>query len=500
MPYKHGAYGYLGDSIVQQTVTSATVPVYIGTAPVGLVSGDAPVNVPVKLESLTDAQTKVGYNSDFGDYTLCEAIAAHFDAHNEDGVGPIYVINVLDPSKHKESTATDVDVTFKSGVATFAAPDAILSTIVVKDSGGSTTYVEGADYTVEYTYQTTGDHVTITAVSDGDIEDGAAKVTYTAMDPTSVKASDVVGGLTSGGVYSGIASVALVYQNEFAVPNLIAAPGWSDQPAVYQALVDASQSINGHWNAMVVADLPLVDAESQMVDTIEKAVAWKDTNLYDSERSVVCWPMATDAEGRSFHLSTLFVAASQKVDVDNDGVPYESPSNKSVPVIRQYFGANSQNMGFDQQTGNQLNADGITTVVGWAGETVLWGPHTAAYRYDDPTVDARSIFAPSMRMLFHVTNSFQQEWGPEIDSPMTRQLRDRIINREQEKLDGYVTMGALLGEPKVYFLESENPTSELMEGNFVWDITATPTPPLKSATAYVSYTDAGFAAYFGEEG
>ncbi len=30
---------------------------------------------------------------------------------------------------------------------------------------------------------------------------------------------------------------------------------------------------------------------------------------------------------------------------------------------------------------------------------------------------------------------------------MTRALKDRIINREQEKLDGYVSMGALLGEP-----------------------------------------------------
>ena len=113
-------------------------------------------------------------------------------------------------------------------------------------------------------------------------------------------------------------------------------------------------------------------------------------------------------------------------------------------------------------------------------------------------MDARAIFAPSLRLLFYLTNGFQQRWAPEIDSPMTRQLRDRIINREQEILDGLVTTGALLGAPKVYFLESENPTSQLMEGDFVWDFTATPTPPLKSATAYVAYTDEGFAAYFGE--
>ena len=89
-------------------------------------------------------------------------------------------------------------------------------------------------------------------------------------------------------------------------------------------------------------------------------------------------------------------------------------------------------------------------------------------------------------MLMHITNSFQREWSPEIDSPMTRALKDRIINREQEKLDGYVSMGALLGEPVILFLESENSTTDVMNGDFRWDIAVTPTPPLKSASVYVA--------------
>ena len=112
-------------------------------------------------------------------------------------------------------------------------------------------------------------------------------------------------------------------------------------------------------------------------------------------------------------------------------------------------------------------------------------------------MDARAIFATSMRMLMHITNGFQAEWSPEIDGPMTRALKDRIVNREQEKLDAYVTVGALIGKPKIYFEETENPVSNLMNGDFRWDMQITPTPPLKSATAYVSYTDEGFSAYFG---
>ena len=41
-----------------------------------------------------------------------------------------------------------------------------------------------------------------------------------------------------------------------------------------------------------------------------------------------------------------------------------------------------------------------------------------------------------------------------------------------------------------------NPLAEIREGNFRFDIQVTPTPPLRSASAYVAYTDAGFSAYF----
>ena len=78
---------------------------------------------------------------------------------------------------------------------------------------------------------------------------------------------------------------------------------------MYSRLVKVAQKINGHWDAFVVADLPLQDGKSA-VDTIDKAIAWKDDNAYDSERSAVCWPQVSDYTGRVFHLSTLYVVES----------------------------------------------------------------------------------------------------------------------------------------------------------------------------------------------
>ena len=114
-------------------------------------------------------------------------------------------------------------------------------------------------------------------------------------------------------------------------------------------------------------------------------------------------------------------------------------------------------------------------------------------------MDARAIFDVNIRMLMHITNSFQLDHGTEIDSPMTPQDKDTILNFEKEKLDTLCGIGALIGTPSVEFLESQNPTNNMMNGDFVWDFAVTNTPPFKSGTARVCYTDEGFAAFFGNE-
>ena len=82
---------------------------------------------------------------------------------------------------------------------------------------------------------------------------------------------------------------------------------------------------------------------------------------------------------------------------------------------------------------------------------------------------------------------------------MTVQMADTIRNREQEKADALVAIGALIGSPVVQFRKSENNNSEIAEGNFVWDFEGTPTPQFKSGTIHVAYSDAGLSSYFGEE-
>ena len=143
-------------------------------------------------------------------------------------------------------------------------------------------------------YNFTKGTVIITSLIEDSPLTGSLAASFYEVDDSSIKDEDIIGGITSDGEYSGLGSIALLYPEQFAVCNLIAAPGWSHSPEVYNAMLTAGQKINGHWDAFVLADLPLVDGEAQAVDTIEKAIAWKKNNAFNSERSKVFWPQATD--------------------------------------------------------------------------------------------------------------------------------------------------------------------------------------------------------------
>ena len=481
--YKYGVYGMVGNDIAQNASQAGMAPVYFGTAPVNLLSDYAgTVNVPVKISNLSDAQKKLGHfsgSAKWGKYTLCEAVAAHF-ANKNGNVGPIYVINVLDPATHKKSEKTTKSLTFANKKATIEADDIILSTFAIEDK------VLGTDYSVDYDFGTG----ILTITDKGAEAMTTISASYDTVDTDAVTAETVIGGTKEDGSVSGIAALKLVYQTCNTIPTYLAAPGWSHNKAVYDALCAASQNINGHWSAFVFADIP-VDVNK----TIEAAKAWKTTNGYNSGFSKAYWPMAKDG-GTVYHLATLALVEKIRCDLENDDVPCETEGNKAIPVTGLYFGEGATAYNFDKADANELTAAGISTAIYWESNWRLWGDHTAAYTYGGGH-KAREIFDVNMQMLFYVANSFQKEWGTTIDKPMTLALRDTILNREQEKLDVLVAKPALIGSPSVEFIETNNATEDMMNGSFRWDIAATPTPPLKSATGVVCYSDAGFSSYFG---
>lgn len=490
MAYKHGAYGEITASKVTNAKQTDVVAAYIGTAPINLIRGYADanlINMPIKVANMSDTQSKLGYSENWEDFTLCEAFAEHFD-NTVGNVGPIYVVNVLDPAVHKAAEKTNKELNFTNQRAEFESSDIILDTFAIADKA------EGVDYSLEYNFAK--GTVVVKLLADDDT--ATLQCSFDTVDTSAVTEADIIGQKSEDGQYTGLYAMSLLYQYHNAVLNMLAAPGWSQIPAVYKAMVSTVQKLNSHWDGFVNADIPLEDEKGNEINTIAKAIEWKNANGYTSEFSKVYWPMVKDGSGRVFHLSTAGQATMLRVDLSHDGVPFESPSNKEIMATSQYFGEDSKSRGFDQQTANGLNEKGITTACFWAGQWVLWGPHTAAYTYNG-SMDARAIFDVNLRMLMHITNSFQLDHGTEIDSPMTPQDKDTILNFERQKLDTLCGIGALIGTPSVEFLETENSVTDMMNGDFVWNFNVTNTPPFKSGTARVCYTDEGFAAFFETE-
>lgn len=411
MTYKHGVYG----SIVPTTdilppTGVATLPVYVGTAPVDTLEDYSQViNRPVIVYSFDDAKAKFGYSGDWVKYTLCEAMYAHFK-NSLQNMGPIVLINVWDP-------AADPDV----------------STI--------------AD-------------------------------------------ADIIGGIDADGKRTGFACVDLIYQMYGMIPTILAAPGWSQKPTIKEKMVSQAQKINGHWDAIVVADI-----DSSAAKTIDAAISWKGTNKYDSNIIKLCWPKIKYS-GKIFWLSTLTVVRMQQTDYSNDNIPYESPSNKPIMANGTVL-ADGSDIFFDEQQANTLNAEGITTAAYTGGQWRLWGPHMGNYK-DGTEIDPKDMFDSSVRMMQYLTNTFQSRYMSNIDSPMDRRKVDTILNDAQIWLNSLITEGKLLyGE--IAFNETSNPTSNIVEGDFVFDIRTTTTPPGKSLTFNVQYTTAGLNALLGGE-
>jgi uncharacterized protein len=480
--YKHGVYGELlptQDFLAPKGV--ATLPVYIGVAPVHqLADYSGAVNKPILLQSFSDAVAKVGYNdSNWDDFDLSEPVYAHFK-NGIQAIGPIVFINVLDPATMRTADQT-ANVTLVNGQGYIENDKVITGTVEIVGK------VLGTDFTASYTAD--GKKVQIKDLK-GTLVSPVA-VTFDVVNPAAVTQAEIIGGLDAvTGDRTGISVLELVYQTLNMVPTILDAPGWSHIPEVDVALKAAAEKINGHWYAWVNSNI-----DTTAADTLAEAKTWKATNNYTGAGEAPCWPMAKNGS-RKFHLSTLTTVAMQQTDYNNGGIPFETPSNKPLDITGLCL-ADGTDITFDQVQANDLNSKGIRTASFWGGRWVLWGPHTGAFE-DGKEIDIRDKFDVSRRMLYHALNDFQVKYGNQADKPMTRSRVETILNDYQEYIDGLVTRGALLFGV-IEFNETSNPTSDIVEGDFVFDLATTVSPVGKSLTAKIQYTTRGITTLFGGE-
>ena len=487
MAFGHGIYtSEIPTSLVSPVQGEAGLPVIVGTAPIHLGSDEDAiknVNKPQLIYSYDEAVKMFGFSRDWEKYTLCEFIYSQFVLF---AMSPCVLINVLDPSKHKEKLSgkryaiVDGEVNLGADViisdSTFEA--ASLDVDDDLDSGETkTVYRRDVDYSVSYD----DDGNAILSVITGGALSGKSQVymTFTRLKPDAVTSYDIIGGVdASTGDYSGFELVNSVFPKFRLIPGLLGSPKWSEKPEVAAVMRAKAENINGVFTCQAVVDIP---CDSGGADVYTEAPEWKNNNNYMAERQIVCWPKIKLGDD-IFHLSTQLIGLMNSVDNDNEDIPYESPSNHMLQMDSCVNAAGKEiNLGFEQA--NYLNGQGIVTALNWIGGWRAWGNRTGAY---PANTDVKDSFISVRRMFDWVRNDFVQTFWQKVDSPMTTRLVRTILNSYNVRLNGLAAREMILGG-RIEFPASENPTTDLLSGILRFHIYFTPPTPAEKIVGVIEF-------------
>lgn len=494
MAYLHGAYGEQQANGVRVTQGSQSAMVLVGTAPVHTLlpdgDGNWNVNKPILVNDMADARRYFGYSDAWDKYTLCEAMHVFFELN---GVGPLVLINVLDPKTHKAIAATTVTKTPANGRMTIAnAGDIILNSIKVSTTGETPAEkVKGTDYDAVYNVEKKT--ITIFELVPGALGTAALSIEYYAAKPEDVTASVVIGSTDNLGTNTGLYAIKNVYALCGVVPAYLMAPGWSEIPAVHGAMAQVSQKINGHWDAWMFTDMPISD--NGAVIGLDAAKAWKDANGYNKFNETVSFPMIAGTDGKYYHLSVIRAANHLSLLAENDGIPYHTASNTAAGIIANlWLGAAAANKVYDDEIINEnLCKNGICSAAFVGGRWVLWGAHAASYDQDEG--DNINVSETNYMMLFYLSNDFQARRPRDIDKPMTANDIQSIVAEEQARLDALIKINALTYGEAILNAD-EIAKSDMYYGDFMFTFNVTTTPIAKSLKVLVNWVDDGYATYF----
>lgn len=495
MAYLHGAYGDQQAIGTRVATESQSAVVLVGTAPVQNLlpddNGDWNVNKPILVNDISEAKKYFGYSDDWAKYSLCEAMHVFLELA---GVGPLVMINVLDPkSTHRSSAVTTKTATPSSGRITIAnCEDAILDTIVVKTQDTPPVEkVKGTDYTA--VYNAAKKSIIIQELTAGALGSAALDITYYTVTASTITSTDIIGADDGAGTHTGLYAIKDVYNLCGVIPAIFMAPGWSELPAVHATMATLSLKINGHWDAWMFTDIPISDNGTPV--TMASAKTWKDANGYTKKNETVSFPMVVGTDSKKYHLSVIRCANFLQLLAENDGIPYHTASNTAAGIVANlWLGASSVGKVFDDQYINEnLNKNGICSAAFVGGRWVIWGAHSA--EYDQVNGDNINVSETNYMMLFYLSNDFQARRVYDVDQPLSANDIQSITAEEQSRLDALVKIGALTYG--VATLDtSEAAKSDMYNGDFLFIFDVTTTPIAKSLTVLVNWVDDGFATYF----
>ncbi len=281
-------------------------------------------------------------------------------------------------------------------------------------------------------------------------------------------------------VVDGVAQVDAAMTVVGIVPDLICVPGWSHVTTVAAVMATKAAAISGLFKGKAIIDC---DSGKNGVREYSELSAYKNKNNFVDENQILCWPMVRLGD-YVFHLSTQLAGLMAKVDTDNRGIPYESPSNKNLKMDACCLEDGTEvNLTWPQV--EMVAGDwGVVTAInfmdsGWKAK----GNYTACF---PGNTDVKDQFIPVSRMFDYIGNTLIRTFWPKQDKPLTRTLRDSIIQTCNFWLGGLCSSGYLYGA-RCELLAEENPLTSLLAGHITLHVYNAPPVPAQLIEFILEY-------------
>lgn len=462
MAYNHGVkVSEVPTSILPPVEVAAGITFVVGTAPVFMTDINN-VNKPVLCYTRDEAVKAFGYvepvNGKY-EYSLCEVMDTHFKYKN---VAPVIFVNVQKFTKGEED---EPSWGIENGVAKL--PGTWTDLKYFHNDASLTKYtIEKVEYADGYTYAYVEDINNVGMVG--------CQVT-----PATVDSTDIIGGVDTNGNKSGLELINECFPRFRLVPGIIIAPGYSGDSAVAAVIAAKAASINEHFSCIGIVDVP-----TNTVKQYSAVAEWKNTNNITDERLICCWPKLS-LGGVQFNQSSQLAALLAEVDGENDDVPYVSPSNHNYAMDAAVLEDGTE-VWLSPDTAAYLNSQGVVTALNFMDGWKCWGNRTAAY---PASTDVKDSFIPLRRMFAWIGNTLIQTFWQKVDAPLNRRQIDTIVDSANMWLNGLTAKEYILGG-RIEFLETENPTTDLMDGKARFHVYITPPSPNREIDFVLEYDPA----------
>jgi phage tail sheath protein FI len=421
-------------------------------------------------------------------FTQASSTGAGTGATFNGGLFGVATATITTPGSYSAIPANPVSQASTSGVGTgatfnmtFGGPP---STVVVKNSALSTTYVENTDYTIDYVngllYTKAGGAITAAQ---------ALKITAAYCDPSRVAASDIIG-TTVGSTRTGIQALQSTFNTMGFFAKLLITPTFTDL-ATAAALLSMANTIK----AIAFVDAPPQTSVATMVSNrgaagnawnqasdrlvltgpyqLKTASSLNPTGVVISPQGVIGYTLTTGSVESPY---CQWVAGACAANDLNFGFWY-SPSNTEIvgilgPDISMYMSA------FDPSADtNTLNAAGIMTVFNGFGTGYrTWGNRASSF----PSSTSVTTFISIRRTLDVVEQSIQVASLPFLDQPITNGLINSILFSVNGFINGLIQQGALLPGSKISYVPADNTAQTLAAGQLIFEVSVMPPPPAEN--------------------